>query len=194
MKFRHHDNQECIDKMWKEANKKLKQVSDREERMKRREWKERLKTKSDYEGLLQKEVNLICRLLDKSQKCISSNRPLGNSFDAGHLASRGSAPTIRFHCLNIWAQSVEQNQHKSGNPMGFIEGLKELFGIGVVDEILSLKVKYPVLKLTVEEIQEATKIARQIVKELKQDDLVYTTEERLTKRREYNKRLNIYKE
>src|SRR5690606_4553142 len=89
---------------------------------------EKIETKTDVEKKLQKEINLIVRLLDKGHPCISSGRSLGKNYDAGHLYSCGSNPNIRFHLLNVFAQSVHDNQWKSGNQLDFIENIGNTFG------------------------------------------------------------------
>lgn len=178
--------------MYEKANKKLKQKAEKEKKIAKKQMKESLLTKSDYEKLLQTEINTICRLIDKGHLCISSDRELGKKHDAGHFRSRKSAPSIRFNLLNIWAQSVEQNKHKSGNTLGYIENIKRLYGIEIVEEIINLKDKYSNLILSIDKIKEATIIARNIVKELKSADLFYSLPERLSLRRELNTRIGIY--
>jgi len=155
------------------------------------ELKEKLKTLSEWSNDLQKEVNSIVRLIDNNHNCISSHRSLGKSFDAGHLYGRQSNPHIRYHLFNIFAQSVHDNQWKSGNPLDFIEGIEIVFGTETKDYCLSLK-GLPDLKLSINEIKEKIPIARGIIKELKLQNRKFTTEERLTLRKKYNQLLGIY--
>lgn len=153
--------------------------------------KEKLKTLSDWNSDLQKEINSIVRLIDRNHPCISSQRPLGKSYDAGHLYGRQSNPHIRFHLFNIWAQSVHDNQHKSGNPLDFVDGIEKTFGLEIKEYCLSLK-GLPSLKLSVEEIKSIIPKAREIVKHLKLEDKTYSIQERLDLRKEYNQYLGIY--
>jgi len=156
------------------------------------EMKEKLKTLSDWSSDLQREVNSIVRELDKDHPCISSQRSLGKSFDAGHLFSRGGNPQIRYHLFNIFAQSVHDNQWKSGNALDFVDGIEKTFGTEIKDYCLSLK-GLPSLKLSIEEIKEAIPKARSILKWLKLQSRKFTLEERIELRRKFNQDLGIYK-
>lgn len=153
--------------------------------------KEKLKTRSDWEADLQKEINLIVRLIDKGHPCISSGRNLGKSYDAGHLMGRQSHPQIRYHLFNIFSQSVHDNQWKSGNQLEFVNGIEKTFGTKVKDYCLSLKGLEP-LRLTVDEIKDKISVARSIVKWLKLQDRMFYVSERIELRKEFNKTIGIY--
>lgn len=153
--------------------------------------REKLETKSDLEKKLQKEINKIVRLIDKGHPCISSGRNLGKNYDAGHLYSVGSNPQIRFHLFNIFAQSVHDNQWKSGNQLDYSERLEDVFGTELKSYCLSLK-GMDSLHLSKEELREKTNIARGIVKWLKLQDRTFTTEERITLRHRFQKEIGIY--
>jgi len=153
--------------------------------------REKLKSLSDWNNDLQKEINSIIRTIDAQHPCISSQRDLGKSFDCGHLFSRGSNPHIRYHLFNMFAQSVHDNQHKSGNPLEFVNGIELTFGTEIKDYCLSLK-GLPTLKLTIDEIKEKIPIARSILKWLKLQDRKFTIEERISLRKEFNKKIGIY--
>lgn len=182
--------QQCAIELAKEKAKK-KEVKDL------RKWKieglEKLKTKSDFEKDLEKEVNHIVRLIDKGHECISS-AARNYIVNAGHLYSVGSYPALRFHLLNIYAQSVHDNMYNSGNGVIYKERIKEVFGSEVANEIEELKAKYKEIKLSIPEIRETIKVARQCVRDLMKVDSEkpYTTEERIELRRFYNSVLNIY--
>ena len=155
------------------------------------ELKEKLKTISDWNNELQKEINLIIRLIDKNHPCISSQRPLGKSYDAGHLFGRQSNPHIRYHLFNIFAQSVHDNQWKSGNTLEFVNGIELTFGTEIKDYCLSLK-GLPSLKLTIDEIRVFIQRAREIIKHLKLDNKTYSIQERIDLRKEYTEYIGIY--
>lgn len=157
----------------------------------KREKLDGLKTKGDYEKDLQVEINTIIRLIDKNHPCISSNKKITGKFDAGHLYGRQAFPAIRYHLMNIYAQSVSENQHKSGNPIGYFDGIIKTFGREHLEYIESLRGIEP-LHLTIDEIKQAIKIARSIVKELKSADKTYTTEDRMELRRIYNLQIGLY--
>lgn len=169
------------------------------EKKKAKEWqkekkviKENLKTKSDFEKDLQKEINTIVRLIDKGSFCHSTKKPLNHKFDAGHIFSVGGNPTIRFNLFNIYAQSVYANQYLSGDQINFLSVLSEVYGINHKEYVLSLKSRYKLIKLSQEDLKEKIKIARQIVKELQKADLTYSANVRLELRKKYNERLGIY--
>ncbi len=156
------------------------------------EAKEKLKTLTEWHNDLQKEINSIIRAIDYGHPCISSQRPLGKSFDAGHMYSRGSNPHIRYHLFNIFAQSVHDNQWKSGNQLDFVDGLEKTFGSTIKDYCLSLK-GLPELRLSIIDIKEKIPVARGILKWLKLQQRSFTTEERISLRRQFNNELGIYK-
>lgn len=157
---------------------------------------EKLKTKSDYEKDLEREVNHIVRLIDKGYPCISSGR-INYICNAGHYYSVGAHPELRFNLLNIFAQCVDDNLYRGGAPREYLEGLRKAFGEEIATEIESLKANSMGNKITIPEIKEARKISRRIVRELikETEDLEkpFTIEERIEKRREINLKLNIYK-
>ena len=153
--------------------------------------KKSLETKSDLEKKLQKEINLIVRLIDRGHKCISSGRELGKSYDAGHLFTTQAQPTIRFNLFNIFAQSVHDNQHKSGNELEYFFRIGELFGSEFQDFVVSLK-QIDAIHLSKDELRDKTSVARSIIKWLKLQDRKFTKEERITMRSDFNNQLGIY--
>lgn len=177
------------------AKKKAEQKEIKDWKERKREGLEKLKTKSDFESDLEKEVNHIVRLIDKGHECISSGRS-NYTVNAGHYYSVGAEPTLRFHLLNIWAQSVGDNMYRGGNPRAYKEGLEKTFGQEVANEIEELKAKYKEIKLSISEIRETIKLARQCVRDLmkatKDIEKPYTTDERIELRKFYNSVLGIY--
>lgn len=170
---------------------KAKKTVAKKEKVKTKIAYEKLETKTDVEKKLQKEINKLVRILDKGHYCISSGRSLGKNYDAGHLYSVGSNAQIRFHLFNIFAQSVHDNQYKSGNGLEYAERLKELFGEEVQLYCLSLK-GYPSINLEKHEIKEKTTIARRIVKWLELQDRRFSLKERIELREKFNKEIGIY--
>jgi len=183
---------ECI-KAFNESVKLAKEKQKTKQWQKeKKEIKEKLMTKSDYEKLLQKEINTIVRLIDKGFICISSGKPLNDKFDAGHFYSVGSNPSLRFNLLNIYAQSVYANQYLSGDQINFINGINENYGSGLKSIVLRLKKDYPIIKLTQEELKEKIITARSIVKYLKLENKTYNSVQRIELRRKFNKMIGIY--
>lgn len=153
--------------------------------------REKLETKSDVEKKLQTQINKIIRLLDKGHECISSGRPLGKNYDAGHLFTTNAHPTLRFHLFNIFAQSVHDNQHKSGNELQYFLRLKEVFSEELQEAISELK-QVPAIHLSKEELKDKISIARSIVKWIELQDRIFTHEERIRLRNRFQEQLGIY--
>jgi len=156
--------------------------------------KKELRTNPEWLKLLETEINTIVRLIDRDHPCMSSRFHIRkNQVNAGHLYSVKSNPAIRFNLFNIYAQTIEQNQHKGGAPLEFVEGLEHYFGKHHKEYVLSLKYTYTVLKLANHEIEEKITIAKGIVKWLKLQERMFTTEERINLRHRFNEELGIYK-
>ena len=113
--------------------------------------KDKLKTKSDYQKDLQKEVNYFIRQRDKDKPCISCSKPLIGKFDAGHYRSQGGNPELRFNELNIFGQCVRCNQHLHGNLIDYRIGLIKRIGVDKVEWIES---KHEPQHYTIEELKE----------------------------------------
>jgi len=175
----------------------LPKVKMTEANQKRKENKAKLKeleNLSYWKKILQAQVNLIVRLIDKGCNCISSNRPYREDDQAGHMYSVGSTPALRFNLLNLWSQSIRDNMHNSGNLLNYREMVVKL---NIIDLIEEQRLKYPTLKVSIEEIKEAIQNAKSVILELKmlnqEEILPRTTEKRVELRLKYQKRLNIYK-
>jgi len=176
-----------VAKQKQEKLKKAKKESAHEKQV----LKEKLKTLTEWHNDLQKEINAIVRTIDFGHPCISSQRSLGKSYDAGHLFGRQSNPHIRYHLFNIFAQSVHDNQWKSGNQLDFVDGIESTFGPETKEYCLSLK-GLPELKLSVDEIKEKIPIARGILKWLKLQDRKFSVAERISLRKEFNQKIGLY--
>lgn len=188
---KHCNDEKCVDASIQYARDKVKLNKSKEWQNEKQSLKTALKSLTDWNNDLQKEINLIIRLIDKGHPCISSQRSLGKNFDAGHLYSRGSNPQIRFHLFNIFAQSVHDNQWKSGNGLEFVNGIELTFGTEIKEYCLSLK-GLKENKLTIDELKDKICIARSIVKWLKLQDRTFTTAERIGLRKEFNLKIGIY--
>jgi hypothetical protein len=144
--------------------------------------------------LLEKEINHIVRLIDYGQPCISTGTLWGDYIvNAGHYISVGSNCTLRYNLLNIFNQSKSDNFYKGGKGSNYSIRLKEIFGVQVRDKIEALPGKYKSIHLSDSEYLEKIVIAKQIVKELKEANRRYSTDERIILRIEFNERLGIYK-
>ena len=183
-------NDECIKAHVESAKKVQIKVKKKENQVKKLE----LKPKSYWLAILQKEINQIIRLIDKDCPCISSNRPYRSDDQAGHFYSVGSTPALRFNLLNLWSQSIKDNMHNSGNLLNYREQLVKL---DIIDLIEAERLKYPTLKLSIEEIKEAitkSKIVKKVMLELNSDVFnPRSVVKRVELRQEFNRYLEIYK-
>ena len=166
---------------------------------KRKQQKELIRTKSYWEKKLQKEINTIVRMIDRGHNCISSQKKLSRKYDAGHYYSVGSTPTIRFNLHNIFAQNVNENQFNGGNPIGYVRGLKEVFGYAYAEEVICLRAKYHLIKLSIYELKLCIGRARSFIKyveKLKNKNgwKPFSVQERVELRREGNVYIGIYKD
>jgi len=187
------EDEDCIDASIQYARDKVKVKQTKDWQKEKKVLKTALKTKSDYERDLQKEINTIVRLIDKGFVCISTGKPLNDKFDAGHFYSRGANATLRFNLFNIYAQSVYANQYLSGDQTNFIAGLRQYYGNDHAEYVLSLKSIIEPLKLTSDDLKEKTAIARGIIKWLKLQEKIFNAKERMELRLKFNNELGIYK-
>jgi hypothetical protein len=152
-----------------------------------------LKSLSHWNNLLQKDINKIIRLIDVGCPCISSGRPYRSDDQAGHFYSIGSNPALRFNLLNLWSQSIKDNMHNSGNLLNYRQSLVDN---GLIELIEEQKLKYPVLKLSKEQIKSTLPIAKSIIRELlsihEANNLPLHLEFRVSLRLRYQELLKIY--
>jgi hypothetical protein len=173
-------------------SKNLKLKKDSKQRFEvRKEMKDKVKTLTDYANELQKEINLIVRILDKGHGCIATGSKRGQ-MHSGHYFSIGSNPTLRFNLFNIWLQSMHSNTWKSGDTIRYQQGLINTFDKETFDSINLLSNTMPI-RLKVDDYKNITPIAKGIVKWLKLQDREFTNDERLFYRDKFNQQLGIYK-
>lgn len=155
-----------------------------------------MSTKSKYEKRLQDEINKIARYIDRFHICISGYKTLyPGEYDAGHFYSVGSNPSLRFNLHNIFGQSVSQNRYEHGNQTKYAERLGEIFGPEYREEVESLRVKYKLIKLSIPELKEAIKKAKDFFKRLEKQEINrYSRMQRIEIRREANLCIGIYSE
>ncbi len=188
------DKDECI-KSFSEAvaaiNEKAKTKKFKEETA---ELKEKVKTLSQHKKDLEKEINLIVRLIDKDKPCMMCSNPKMKRVNACHYHSVGANDTLRFNLFNIWAGCHKCNSELGGNIHGYDMLLIEKQGRENWEYVkFELTRTYKHLGLTIPEIKELTLKARKIGKELKLANLTHSDNTRWELRDMYNKQLGIYK-
>jgi hypothetical protein len=180
-----------------ELNNQLKAKSEKKEKVKiRKELKESAKTISNYRKDLQIIINKIVRTIDEGHCCISSGRKYKSNDQAGHYYSVGAYPHLRFNLHNIYSQSVADNLYKSGNPIGFTQGLIRDFGEDWIKIVTKLPEEYRELKLDKEDIKEAIVKAKDFlvkVQEYKGENYLLPSQ-RIFLRHSGNKEIGIYNE
>jgi hypothetical protein len=162
----------------------------------KKELREAAKTISAYRKELQIIVNKIVREIDAGFNCISSNRVYKTNDQAGHYYSVGAYPSLRFNLHNIYSQSVADNLYKSGNPIGFIQGLIREFGEDWLKLVTKLPEQYREIKLDKEDIKQCIINAKdflKIVQEYKKENELMTSH-RIYLRNLGNKTIGIYAE
>lgn len=137
---------------------------EKEERVKIKAVRERLKTRSERLKDLQDVFNRFVRLRDKDLPCISCGRYHQGQWHAGHYRSVGACPELRFNEDNCHRQCSVCNNHKSGNAIEYRINLVTKIGVERV-EFLERK-DHPPLKLTDDEIKALIKVYKAKCKEL----------------------------
>jgi Bacteriophage Lambda NinG protein len=154
---------------------------------------EPLKTLSDFRKDLEQKINLIVRLIDKDQPCISCGRIPNKPF-AGHYHSVGSNETIRFNLLNIFCQCFSCNGFKGGMLLDYGKGLRNTYGNEIKEYCeFTMVSEYKAIKLNQHEIIAATKQASEIVRQLVKANKTYNVTERIEMREQFNLLIGIYK-
>lgn len=127
---------------------------------------EKIKDKKYYQKKLQEEINTIVRLIDSGKGCISCNHGWGNNWTrekhAGHRMSVGSTPELRYNLHNIFLQCSTCNIDKNSNIHQYNDGIKQIYGLRYYEYISSLRMLYPSLNLTREELKEYIIRARKV--------------------------------
>ena len=153
--------------------------------------KEKSRTRTEWLNLLQVCTNELIRRIDYGHCCISCG---GNGKpQSGHYHSTQANPTLRFHLFNIWLQDYRCNVELSANIIGYNKGLRETFGNDFQTYIeVDLVNEHKILKLTENDIKEAIKVIKEILRELPKDTK-YTNEGRIQLRKIYQERIGLYK-
>ena len=85
-------------------------------RLRKKQDKERLKTKTERLQDLQFIFNKYIRLRDRHKPCVSCGQPASQGQrHASHYRSRAAAAQLRFNFLQVWASCAQCNSAKSGN-------------------------------------------------------------------------------
>lgn len=119
----------------------------------KREAKERLKTRRDYEREAQRAFNQWVRWRDRFDGCISCHMPATyqGQWHASHYRSTGAAPELRFDERNVHKACAQCNSIKSGNVVEYRIRLVQKIGLEAVEW---LEGPHEPKKYTVDELKE----------------------------------------
>ena len=185
---------EKIDCRTQEAMYNLGKIKEREKRLKAKaKRKVKLEVKRDeYAGTLQKEINKLARQIDSKffDTCIDCGKKLGDSKHGAHFNNVKGHENIRFNLHNIHQSRGHCNKYSSQHKVGYEEGLKNRYGEDYFNFVkFELNLKYPVLKLTGQEISEKLKIVRKLNRDF--ETFVFTDPKKA--RDMFNELIGIYK-
>jgi len=145
-------------------------VMHKENKKKKAETKEKLKTKSQHLKELQAIFNKYIRLRDADEPCISCRTKANVKFDAGHYIAVSESPALRFNEDNVHKQCSNYcNVNKSGNYHAYRFWLLEKIGNERVETLESSR--HIPLKLSIDEINEMKKLYRAKIKSIEKDNV-----------------------
>jgi len=124
--------------------------------------KEAAKRRSDWLRETQTLFNLMIRLRDRGQPCISCGTTADVQYAAGHYRSVGAAPNLRFCEDNVHLQCNKNcNSAKGGNAVQYRLGLIKKIGLARVEALEAdqtpRKWSIPELKALKEELKAKVK-------------------------------------
>lgn len=137
---------------------------------------------------LQITINSIVRTIDKGLPCLARNQK--GQIHAGHVYPRGGNQIIKFNLHNIHRQSAQSNHYQNDDGK-LREGVVNEYGQEYMDFISELR-RTPSLQYNNKEYRSLTYKARKILKELKEQDRIYSKSERIEMRNRINVELGIY--
>jgi hypothetical protein len=142
----------------------------KENKKKKAETKEKLKTKSQHLKELQVIFNKYIRLRDAEEPCISCRTKANVKYDAGHYIAVSESPALRFNEDNVHKQCSNYcNVNKSGNYHAYRFWLLEKIGVERVEALESSR--HIPLKLSVDEINELKQVYRAKIKSIEKDNV-----------------------
>lgn len=190
-----HLNPTCATQWLKDNPEKAKKNYKKVVRKELNQMKEKGISHDAWQAKLQPFINKIARLIDAGCGCVSCPNELinGQARYGSHRWNVGNNNTWRFNLNNIWTSCFKCNSKLSGNGDGYDKGLEQTYGKEYAEYVkFGMKLQYPIIKLTIDEIKEAIVKAKEVIKELETLDKTYTPQERIELRHKYNKQIGIY--
>lgn len=144
-------------------------VMHKENKKKKAETKEKLKTKSQHLKELQVIFNKYIRLRDADEPCISCGIKIIGTSHASHFFSVGSTPGLRFDENNVHASCEKCNLHLHGNQFEYSIRLPDRIGLESFNELVQKKGQK--LMLSIPEITELKKVYNAKIKSIEKDNV-----------------------
>jgi hypothetical protein len=143
-----------------------------------------------HKANLQGEINKLARLIDAKfdYKCIDCGGEMDAQPNGSHFHNIGSHNSLRYNLHNVHRSRSDCNKHFGGRKDGYKAGLVSRYGQEYLDAVEGLKLRYPEIKLTAQEIYE--KLA--IVRKLNRDIGTMTFKDGAQAREILNKVIGIY--
>lgn len=152
-----------------------------------------LKKEPDHRKLLQKEVQLIARLIDYKCLCLARNI-IPIKANGGHVYTHGGNTNMSMNLHNIFLQAAQSNLSQKDDSL-MQDGVARVFGEDYLTFIRGLK-RTPIMKYTNDEYKDIRKRAANVIKKLKQwnNDLISprSSSSRISFRNWANNELGIY--
>ena len=164
----------------------------KEMKAKREQMKEAIQTTTDLRKILQEDcINPIVRAIDFGQGCISCGNV--TTLQAGHYyhKSKTLARACTFHLWNLHGQCLYCNKNQHGSLHDYRLGIIKIYGQEIFDLIELLPEMYRNLTWSKDELKEAIKTAKQILRELP-PKVSYSVDHRIYLRKTINNKLNLY--
>jgi len=162
------------------------------EKKQKADWKEQKKVlrekTTNYKDKLQKEVQLIARLIDNRLPCLATGKH--GQMHGGHIFSKGAHPQMRFNLHNVHRQCAESNTYSSDDGL-MREMLENEYGTGYLEFVKSLR-SGEIPKLKNDDYKEIYLKARKISNRMKMENRQFDVLERIEARNAVNAELSIY--
>ena len=159
--------------------------------------KERSKRKigansNKYKTELGEKINLLSRMIDKSfnyETCIDCELGYGPQTDASHFHNVAGNENLRWNLHVLHSSNSHCNRFHGGRKEGYYKGLVERYGKEYADYVkFEIPKLYPRTSLSSNEIYEALKLVRKIIRDY--DTFVFNNA--LQARQMLNKLIGIY--
>ena len=141
--------------------------------------------------VLQPVINEIVRLIDYGQPCIASGVTTGK-FSAGHFISVGANRATALNLHNIHIQAYHSNGPQGGQPIEYLEGLKEVYGDEYAVFVMQFRGYTRKHKISKQEMEQAYPKARRVRNWLKKRKRKWSATDRIRLRNMVNSYLGLY--